>query len=43
MRNLYKTYTMQQKRMVKILKTLVYNQKENIFIELENIFLRTMI
>ena len=29
--------------MVKILKTLAYNQKENIFIELENISLRTLI
>ena len=32
-----------QKRMAKILKTLVYNQKENIFIELENISFRTLI
>ena len=31
------------KQMTKILKTLVHNQKENIFIELEKISLRTLI
>ena len=38
-----KTYTTRYKRMAKILKTLLYNQKEKILIKLENISLRTLI